>query len=80
MINGLVQKPFLVAFSTGDEKNRKTYSTIENYLSVDVKGMSNDDKSKESRFEKVIWKHCSAHNVDYPASASCPQCDRARNK
>lgn len=39
-----------------------------------------EEKKNRTRIEKAMWKHCSIHNVDYPANESCPKCEKARNR
>lgn len=36
-----------------------------------------DDK-KEHTLKEAVWRHCSIHNIDYPADDTCPQCKSAR--
>jgi hypothetical protein len=42
--------------------------------------MSENKREKRKIIEKAMWKHCSIHNLDYPANESCPKCDKARNR
>jgi hypothetical protein len=58
---------------------RKTYSTTERINQIGENETS-EEKKHRTAIEKAMWKHCSIHNVDYPANESCPECDKARNR
>ena len=34
-----------------------------------------DEEEQEGRFMKLLWRHCSIHNIDYPDGETCPQCN-----
>jgi hypothetical protein len=38
--------------------------------------MSEEKKKKKELFEGIVWKHCSIHNLDYPADSTCPKCSK----
>jgi hypothetical protein len=45
-----------------------------------VKALKNEKEDKIIAFKKEQWNHCSIHDIDYPASATCPKCDRTRKR
>lgn len=36
----------------------------------------NEEKQEKTPLKIIIWKHCSIHNVDYPAEEKCPLCNK----
>jgi hypothetical protein len=38
------------------------------------------EEKRKDILKEVVWKHCSTHDIPYPAGGTCPECDKARKR